>query len=194
MLYNFPSQFIYWEELPEHTDLRDELLEFINNDNAWNGDMYRERASQYWGSTLTTSYFRTQPLEFVTQEMYDQIVWCPFQRMYEEMETLPRAEQNYLAEFWYNQYNIGEHQEVHNHIKGNNATISGIYILESEAPSPLTFFNPNHPIAYQSGTTHSFDTKDLMEGTVILFPSCLLHYVKPAQSKRTTISFNIQTI
>lgn len=194
MLYTFPSQFVYWEKLPEHNDIKDDLLSFINDDVDMNGESYRARAKEYWGRELTTSFFKNTPLRFMNQTLFNTIVWGPFQRMYDEVgETLPKAEQNGVAEFWYNQYNIGEQQEVHSHINGSNAVFSGIYLLELDEENPTTFINPHHPIAYKSGATHSFDTKHLKEGSVILFPACLLHYVMPAQSKRTTISFNIYT-
>ena len=191
MLFEFPSPILYWEELPEHNSIKEELFEDIMFDSEGNGESYRRKLG--WNCDVTSSYFRDNPLEFITQDHFDTIVWRPLNRFLEEVPERQRLfiPQLELIQFWYNTYEAGQYQEVHDH-NGQNSIFSGIYILDMSADQEnTTSFVHSAPRWCGSGGTYGHATKEIGEGTVMLFPSDLQHYVNPAKGNRTTISFNI---
>ncbi len=89
---------------------------------------------------------------------------------------------------WYNYYeSFGEHK-IHSH---PHSDISGIYILELSGEKNNTVFYPNnHNCEFFTDVIH---TEDVDEGSLLLFPSHLLHQVTPCKKPKITISFNISS-
>jgi hypothetical protein len=59
--------------------------------------------------------------------------------------------------------------------------------LDCDEPNPTSFYRPCG--RRESYTT--FTTGFMKEGTAILFPSDLSHYVKPTKKRRVTLAFNV---
>ena len=200
-LYRFPTPFVYHEQLDAHKDIKEYLVENINDDIELNGEDYLKKMGGDWDCTIVSSYWRESPLPFMYQELYDTIVWQPLVRALnllvasDSNETAPNQPQ--LTEFWYNKYVPGQYQEVHDHmIPGDrHTTYSGVYVLEMDEKeiNPTTFYYDKVPCHINAGRPMQYRTQDLKEGCVIIFPSSLMHYVKPALYNRTSISFNITT-
>ena len=195
----FPSQFIYWQSLENHRKIKRNILTDILDDYADNGETYREKMGGVWYCDVTTSFFRTQPLEFLDEDFYRQVVWEPIKKMYEEVypkTSLSPFSKLGLDEVWYNHYKPGHYQEAHNHYNPRNRSLfSGIYLLNvHEEDHNTVFFHDSDIAAYNGGGTIQFRTTSIGEGSVIIFPSELNHSVAPAKHERITISFNITPI
>lgn len=110
-----------------------------------------------------------------------------------------------MTDYWFNIYNIGEYQELHNHIslpfpKNNkiyHPVFSLIYILNDESnQSSIAFrdFQTHRPFCkFLDGNLVDTGTfPDIKEGVVIAFPLCLDHMEKPATTNGcVTIAFNM---
>lgn len=105
-------------------------------------------------------------------------------------------------EAWLNVYEQGGYQEIHDHAFPNRS-FSCAYMLdiptEKDAGGELVFENTNFPIVQSSGLNRIFNAfnyekfiPDVANGTLIIFPSWIKHYVLPnkSTSKRITISAN----
>lgn len=184
MFFVFPDIFVYWTELdPEvHSQLKAQLLPRINELE----EEYRSNnVVRAWDSKLSTSMGHS--LDFLTTEfVLNSVVWEPMQAMLSEDNSniyMPPTSST-LEGIWFNVNNPGEFQEVHMHCP---ASYSGIYLLDCDEPNPTSFYVPLG--RRESKTT--FTTEFMKEGTVILFPSDMLHYVKPCVKRRVTIAFNL---
>ncbi len=67
-----------------------------------------------------------------------------------------------------------------------------MYFLDIKGENTLEFVSPvlssTHPI---DSTFHTMHGKDIPEGHVVIFPSSLMHHVRPVPDRRVTISFNV---
>jgi hypothetical protein len=106
-------------------------------------------------------------------------------------------------EIWMNIYEEGGYQEIHDH-SFPNRSFALAYILEmpneENVGGQLIFENTNFPIVQSTGINRIFSAfnyekfiPELEEGTLVVFPSWIKHYVLPNQSKqrRASISANI---
>ena len=103
----------------------------------------------------------------------------------------------FLSDLWYNKYESGGNQEIHNHIPHD---FSGIYYLEDSGIANTTWYNSNNIFP---GGAHDYISCDpkvvgenmsmsrVTEGYIVIFPAGLPHYVPEVKSNKITISFNI---
>ena len=99
---------------------------------------------------------------------------------------------------WVNTYEEGEYQEIHNH-NGIAKVVDGkiyynsfsfIYLLHNESETGTVFRSRN--LSNDVSTNpESKAYKYVDEGTLIMFPYYIDHYVLPATGKRITIAGNI---
>ena len=66
---------------------------------------------------------------------------------------------------------------------------SGIYIIDQKGKNQTSFIH--NDFGYLDTCINTKNIEDIGEGTVMIFPSHLLHYVNPVDESRCTISFNI---
>ncbi len=105
-------------------------------------------------------------------------------------------------ETWYNVHNQFDHQQLHNHITTNVPAFSCVVILKQPSPEAgqFVFRTPNfsnhlkyleldpmddYPNTFQPAMT---------EGLLIMFPSCLEHYVYHNQTTEPRIVFSSNII
>ena len=199
-IYRFPAPFVYSEDLPQHNEIKSLMMAEIEDDLELNGEDYVRTMGDEWHCDVISSYWRTAPLSFMTQKLYNTIVWQPLARCINTLmqdSSLGAPQNPQLEEFWYNRYAPGHFQEVHDHkVPGNrHTTYSGVYIVEMDERevNPTTFYYENVPCHWHGGRAVQYRTEDVKEGSVLIFPSDLMHYVKPTKHQRTSISFNITT-
>ena len=109
-----------------------------------------------------------------------------------------------IDDIWYNSYINGEYQEAHNHCGDALAAthFACVHFLsyDPKIHSPLTFIDPIHILRNLSINLKSENYEDrhmpsVKEGSLIMFPSYLMHEVKsfpPTPDKpRITLAFNI---
>lgn len=203
-IFNFPSNFVYWEEVNNHDMIKPILLEKI-----------KRLEEQYHDNNpglikASTSYAKSKNI--VDTCMYKDLIWNPLDNAIREHNSdlnKPNIifNDSILDESWYTLYKEGGSFNYHNHDDKLAKNINGkyyypsfsvIYILKDENKHNATTFTEHspysssvHPFHYQ----HSFDTsknKDIKEGCVLIFPSSLYHCVNQVTIPgRITIAMNI---
>ena len=95
-----------------------------------------------------------------------------------------------MTDAWVVRYEKGDHQTVHNH---RGWGFSGIIYVEFDPKvhTPSCFVAPwQEP---RTDTTSLASPSNVKEGTMFIFPSYTLHFVKPNQTRkrRTVLSFDL---
>lgn len=188
--FNFPGAYVWARKLPNHAEIKSRALPKIiataeknekNPDFKWRIDTH---------SSVITNFApeRLNPWEYFTPEDVTEIAFVSAQ-IFKESNSVPNIkfpDSFTLKAFWWNRYKPGSTAPPHIH----SGCISGVYLLEQTGECPLEFFANDifSPDPEDSGT--SFRPK-AEEGTILLFPGTLTHWVNPTASARTTISFNL---
>ena len=131
------------------------------------------------------------------------------QRLYEKyiLKFFDRPTKVNVLDMWFNYYSDGEYQEVHTHVQPNMFSLrphfSCIHYLkfDPEVHQPVVF---NDPIGILRQTnsieldSNNYDHKyepQLREGSIIMFPPYLEHYVPKSEptpdNPRISVAFNI---
>lgn len=192
MIETFRCPFIFSKIIPNHKEIKDRFLPLIEGTLQANKSLYyRDKKNSGWNSNVYTSFGHT--LKFLSDpELMTSIAWNPIDQLVKEAHEKEMFNEYPVSSrcnmIWFNYYEPGGFQEVHDHLSNGSSFFSGIYLLHNEEPNTTAFSNYN-PNPY---LTETKTTQDHPEGTVMIFPSGLLHYVNPASKPRYTISFNIK--
>ena len=179
------SPFIFYCDIPNHIDIKENYYSHLKDIVRDSNDTIVKR----WNCNVRTTFNFT--VECLLDEYFlDNVVWKPMDQMLGEVNLNHYPKNSKISGIWANFYKGGEFQESHDHVGGSHNYFSGIYILDQTGPNKTSFFSNNYGIL--DSCIHTKDMDDIKEGTVIIFPSNLLHYVNPVEDERCTISFNIQ--
>lgn len=198
MNFIFPSKFVYWESIENHHEIKKKYLQKIYNDARANETKYRNNRT--WKCKVNSSFFDENRITSTLDEyFYKEVIWKSFDNMLKEMNekiSLPFPKESNINDIWYNVYQKGEWQEVHDHYEhsynhSKSGYYSGIYLIELHEDNKTIFYNSDTISSFNTNTSIHYSTEHMKEGTIILFPSELEHYVNPCLNKRVTISFNI---
>jgi len=164
----------------------------------------------FWDGNVNSSCYREDSIN------YDAL-FKPIEDMYQKISKNLLPHNCKITNMWYNVYRNGYSQEIHSHNSrlGNMPiTFSGIYFCKYEEDhAPVKFWNPStiylsplsehlvgDPLFKEDFYINSYCKEGISyypkQGDLIMFPSFLMHSV-PIQridSKRVTISFNIQLV
>lgn len=197
--YTFPSNFVYWEKVDEHQEIKEEYLPKIKNSSI---DLPRK--DSWLCNVINSAHHKELNNKIFDEYFIDKVIWKYFDKMLEnrpyDFEVPKRSA---IAGVWYNIYSEGQYQEAHDHYGSFMYTseetttvdlFSGIYLLELNEPNKTVFFQPAPTPVNKSLSGISYPTDHIEEGTVLFFPSGLLHYVLPVTKTRTTVSFNIISV
>jgi len=103
---------------------------------------------------------------------------------------------------WYNVYNQYDHQQLHNHITTNVPAFSSVVVLKQSSPEAgqFVFRTPNfsNHLKYleldpMNQYPNTFEPI-MKEGLLIIFPSCLEHYVYYNQTTEPRVVFSSNII
>jgi len=180
MLYFFNSPFVFSQKVENHTQIKSQLLPKIIEEYNHN----KSKEDYFWSKTsetkMITSYHNTSP-DFYDDFFYENVIFKPFSDLVNQI-NLKISSDCSLEKIWWNVYHKNDYADVHNH---GPEKVSGVYLLNLNEKNTTVFLTKNE-CSFQ---TH--DTDYAKEGEVLLFPSNLLHYVRPSKTRRITISFNI---
>tara|TARA_B100000900_G_scaffold390979_1_gene385152 strand:+ start:632 stop:1207 length:576 start_codon:yes stop_codon:yes gene_type:complete len=182
MLYNFPSNFIFWTKVRNHEQLKKKLLPQIyanESEIAYDG-AYQDSVTNY--------FEENNILLDMGEEEYHNIIWDPFNEMLQDpnLRILHTPEESQLQSIWYNVYRDKKcWHKTHTH---PSSTFSGIYLLHLEGENGTVFTQLGHQLFMQN-----YETKHNTEGDVIIFPSSLPHSVISFDTHKISISFNIMS-
>lgn len=202
----FPAHFVWWKKLKNHEEIKEKYLKLIDEDFKLNGDFYRENKT--WSCDVTSSYFDSNMISPILDKYFmDNVVWNSVDEMLLDLSVsynLPVPKYSNIASLWYNKYQPGDWQEMHDHAicslieetdkkvkKILRPAFSGIYLLDLNEDNKTVFYSTNLVTCFSPDNSNSFTTQGIEEGCVILFPSELPHYVNRCVNSRTTVSFNI---
>lgn len=205
--YQFPTNYVYWTEVENYEQINKEILPIMYGikdkikvcDPFPNCKMFS-----------TVSLLHENVNNFLSDEVIRDIVWNPINKMMEEINStynykiLPNK--SVIIEYWFNIYDKGDFQEMHEHItlpqtingEEYHPSFSLIYIAnDANEKSSTVFCEPKQyyrPFEKANGNVN-FDTglvKEIKTGTVLIFPSSLYHLVKPSKFPgRVTLAFNV---
>ena len=191
----FPGPFLYIEEIENHIGIKKFLMPYIESveSNQYKCDDHyaKVRTSYFENSKMNGIGLKDPFFEFVSKNKFlDDIVWNPLDKCLSELPFIVdyKPKQSIINNFWFNYFEKGGSHATHVHI---GSFISGIYILHLEEENPTIFLGHNNNLDYY---TFTYPTNKIVEGSVLLFPSQMLHRVCEVKSKRVTISFNISTL
>ena len=108
-----------------------------------------------------------------------------------------RLDVDKLKDLWCNINHYKDYNLPHEHFDAYNK-LSGVYYVESQkGASPIQIFDPR-PIAHHLKPVNRPNWEnagmiqfDAEQGTGIIFPSWLQHWVPPTQADRVSVSWNI---
>ena len=191
---------IFQAHIKENELIKEELSHAIDN--------YRDKGDSkvpegWLTDNLLTSFdatnfnFKLFSESQVTQRLYEKYI----------LKFFDRPTKVNVLEMWFNYYSNGEYQEVHTHVQPNmfapRPHFSCIHYLkfDPEVHQPVVF---NDPIGILRQTnsieldSNNYDNKyepQLREGSIIMFPPYLEHYVPKSEptpdNPRISVAFNI---
>jgi hypothetical protein len=190
----FPSQFVYYTKVQNHSQLKERYLSKILEDLEQNKFLYE--SSKTWKCDVVSSFFgnKTKNLKMFGDDFCDAVVWEPLKLLKEELhQTIPMYDfpkKFMLSEIWYNAYEKDYFQEYHKHGQSN---FSGIYLIDLHETNKTVFMQDDLP-SIITDKYFLYNTEHIKEGNVIIFPSNLQHCVNSCENNRVTVSFNIKIV
>jgi len=179
------TPFIFYCDVPNHEEIKDIYYSLILEVFKKNNDLLPGG----WNCKVKTTH--QYELPFLYEKLFqDSIVWNPLDKMLDTVDLARWPTKSFIGGIWANFYTDGAFQEVHDHVGSPGSSIfSGIYIIDQKGENKTSFINNNFGILDSHVHTRDMNIK---EGTVIIFPSNLLHYVNPVEDERCTVSFNVK--
>lgn len=189
MNHKFPSNFVYWEKIDKHEEIKKKYLTLILEDSKINREKYKSQ--NVWECNLITNYFEENNKTFFDEHFIENVIKEPLNDCINELGLKKPSYYN-ITSLWYNVYENGDFQEVHQHSGQTSNFFSGIYLIDLEDKN-TTYFYQSGPRSDFNTFGYTFPTSHIEEGNVIIFPSFLEHYVNPVVGKKVSISFNVAT-
>lgn len=209
--YYFPSDFVYWDRVPEHSKYKDKFYPVIQKMLKLVSDNH-----PFYSSKFSTGFGKNEYNAFLLDKNFinDVIFKAIFNmaKSHNKKNIFPiDFSSMYVKDIWWNFYEKGEYQEPHTHPgpeeesngRTFKAAFSVVYVLKDENKDSRIIFHGNRLLPFY-GENVNFDTsmlttnqesdvmKPMCEGTIMVFPSSLAHMVKPSlESGRITIAANI---
>ena len=205
MHYSFPINFVYWQSVHNHKQIKSTLLKQILSKK----DLTESKKPNGWKCEINTSFEMGYEFnEFLLDSQYiNNIIWNPIDSMLDEFNPhINQPKSSFITNAWYNIYtedSKDQYQEIHDHLSSSIvengkeyfASYSAIYILHNSKKENSTVFFSSGPHTGKDPLSNIyFDTSEydtIGEGSVLIFPAHLKHYVKPCFDNRVTISYNI---
>lgn len=194
MFFDFKTNFVYWEK-PKNFKAHKEFIlsqlftddqksivdekKVIKNDIAdfGNSELFMTLKS----SNVSNGSEDNGQIDF--GNIKTEAILPAFKNMLREMDLLTPSLVK-LNAIWLNLYKPGGYVAAHVHEK---VDISGLYIINLEEKN-TTIFSEHSPCAL---THRSFNTEDIEEGTIMLWPSHLVHQALPSKKNRVLVLFDL---
>jgi len=211
-VFYFPSDFVYWEKIKEHEKFKKQITTLISKNKEY---ISEHKLVVNGKSTHTTdnNYYKNQLNKLILQnnQMIKSIVWETLDNAINELNSRKgfqelRYKESSILNFWCSLYDKNSTVKCHNHSNNQEyiiknevfkPTFSLIYIVKDDNEENQTeFIQPSMcGISTSRNAQTNFNTKyikDIGEGTVMIFPSTLYHFVNNIEKPgRIIFSFNI---
>jgi len=189
----FLPEFYAFEHNDRHDELKDILLPEIES----------RTPREFWNLSKCNTSFKGGENQFLRHPIIEELVW----KCMDEILNHPLVnnsvdsygyKSSVLQDIWYNTYDSGHYQEIHNHNGPAKSfrnklyynSFSFIYLLHNESETGTVFRSRNVSHAVTTNP-ESCAYKHLSEGSLLMFPYYMDHYVLPATGKRVTLAGNI---
>ncbi len=199
----FPTNFVSYSMVEKHNEIKDELLPLILH----YANQYKDSNRHTWDSITRSKVISTystgiekELASIILDKYIKYMVWDPFKEVVDHAGVRKFSDAG-VTSCWWNLYNTGDYADMHTHSSGakGGPNYSGVYFLDMKEENTLEFVSPvlssTHPIdsTFHTMLTGGYEDpqNNITEGMVCIFPSSLMHYVKPCLKRRITISFNI---
>ena len=187
-MFQFPGPFVFSASVENHAAIKEWLLpkitEKVRKDEGKTLNLRDKKFSEVVSSYGKNSQYLP---ELTDPSFLGQAIWCPMDQMFDENPSLRRPSRSQIGNAWFNYFEKSDWHGPHVH---HFSSFSAIYLLHLEEKNPTVFCN--QWALSSSQYDYHYTTEHLSEGSVIIFPSDLMHYVPPTNShKRVTLSFNI---
>jgi hypothetical protein len=191
--YQFPSPFVFHTKVKGHDHIKATTLHKIIEVS----DAKKEDVAYKWAegcsSNMITNY-TCKDYSVFSEELIRNAIVSPLEELSKYLQNnhsdvfATRVMNDIfnedcdpgIAHIWWNVYEKGDFCPLHDH----SGCISGIYVLHQDESDPLHFNHTNELGCYSYCSQAS-------EGSVLLFPSSLSHFLYPVKTHRITISFNL---
>lgn len=184
---------LYYEQIDKDLflNLKQKVLNFIKN----NQDKFKNDWDCDTKSNIKTNFLQNPE----SKDLRDLIILSA--KNYLKL-TKSQDENIVIDDLWINIASYGAHQESHTHIdhKLNNIFSGVLYISSNVNNGNLVFHAPNKPVVSLFPPPSSYSLSNVKiepkEGTLLSFPSWLVHEVYPNKSNqdRISVSWNIKII
>jgi hypothetical protein len=192
-VFYFPTNFVYWRNIPEHHKFKKTLMDYIEREELHS---FRTHSLIKDGKT-TNDHIKTQEFLVENKEFIQSIVWDTLDEVLKELNSGDIRVKTYIKsstidQCWLSKYDQNGKIVTHNHqTTGRESTILNgrrflqsftlIYIINDQNEQNSTSFVQETPTCISSYLyrKHEFKTsliKEIGEGTVLMFPSNLDHH------------------
>jgi hypothetical protein len=185
MIKGINTDFVFYQKNLNHSYDKNNLLTQINADidslkkTSKSYNQYYDKHKSY------TSYFNQADSLVNYSDLCENLIYPCLDNLINEC-NLKSPKKSRVESIWYNSYEIDSKHQVHSH---KVCDISGIYLLDLNGEKNNTIFYPaNHNSVF---FPDNMTTEDIDEGSLILFPSHLLHEVPACKKPKVSIGFNI---
>ena len=181
---NLFPQFYYHGEVAEHKALKDILLSEMQNATL-------SQPSE-WNCSVKSSFESDTNMSDFSWDYFYECIKPNLLEMHQQLNGNPLAHID-MTEAWLNQYTMGDSQEVHTHIGGDDCTFSLAYFAQyAENDAKFIFYDPDQTKHLGNYSKHYSTVNtwfpDVREGDIIIFPSWLHHQVDVQRSDTTRIT------
>lgn len=201
MLISWPAPFLFIKEVENHKQIKEEIFTTIQEQSKdkkfYNyPNQTRKNSNSVWNCEVITSFFERDSEEvksIFTEKIVNEIIDPALQELFNHPKYIGKKnpKQTILEEIWYNVYEPGYSQEIHEHC---GSTFSGIYLLELNEPNTTVFYAHSTNYEYADSPGSLYLTDNIKEGNIIIFPSEFVHSVKESTNYRISISFNLKCL
>ena len=186
MIQSIGSIPIYFDDIDNFQDHFNLVRPFLHNEAYW---------SENWLSNTSSTINLEKNFELPWQDILKDLTG-PIDNYINTFE--PSKNFHFSITPWLNKYEYGQGQEIHKHT-GDGSHFSFAYFLDTQDQNNFNFDLPyiwsdyfNNSKLFKKLGSRIF-TPNQKNGRIVIFPSCLDHYVTPNKSNnlRVTISGNI---
>lgn len=193
----FLPDFFYTKKIEKHQEIKEDLYTHIQSIDT-------DSLARPWNlCNVRSSYIDSNPRAEINQflyknEAFTNAIWETYDEML-DTDFIKNSinyrfpKQSKLESVWFNMYDAGDYQEIHNHIF-MNCLYTCLYILHDESKTGMCVHS-SVPTIDQYCAGGVVDTRQMgySEGHMLIFPSYTPHYVSPATGSRVTIAGNIMS-
>lgn len=185
-LFQFAAPYVFHHKCKNHQQIKEVYLPKIMEVYNQNNQNSQYKWSPTTHSDMKTGFGRNNKNVF-DKNFCDLVVFPALDELFKKLPMYSGANSplsSRIQFIWWNVYENGDYAPIHSHGSGIDL-ISGVYLLDLKEVN-LTTFSFENSIVENEVHCASY----AQEGSVLLFPASLRHFVPSVKKQRVTVSFN----